>query len=63
MHPSSVQAKRLLAAQLTCVFVDHGALAGVTEVKRTTIGRLFIDVFDAVAKKLGGAEFRAQGVG
>ena len=40
-----------------------GALAGVTdpEVKRKTIGRLFIDVFDAEAKKLGGAEFLAQG--
>ncbi len=39
------------------------ALAGVTdpEVKRKTIGRLFIDVFDAEAKKLGGAEFLAQG--
>jgi GMP synthase (glutamine-hydrolysing) len=40
-----------------------GALAGVTdpEVKRKTIGKLFIDVFDAEAKKLGGAEFLAQG--
>src|SRR5690348_1564216 len=39
------------------------ALAGVTdpEGKRKTIGRLFIDVFDAEAKKLGGAEFLAQG--
>jgi GMP synthase (glutamine-hydrolysing) len=38
-------------------------LAGVTdpEVKRKTIGRLFIDVFDAEAKKIGGAEFLAQG--
>ncbi|MGH7684839.1 MAG: glutamine-hydrolyzing GMP synthase, partial [Vulcanimicrobiaceae bacterium] len=31
------------------------------EVKRKTIGKLFIDVFDAEAKKLGGAEFLAQG--
>ncbi len=31
------------------------------EVKRKTIGRLFIDVFEAEAKKLGGAEFLAQG--
>jgi GMP synthase (glutamine-hydrolysing) len=40
-----------------------GELEGVTdpEVKRKTIGRLFIDVFDAEAKKIGGAEFLAQG--
>jgi GMP synthase (glutamine-hydrolysing) len=40
-----------------------GALAGVTdpEHKRKTIGKLFIDVFDQEAKKLGGAEFLAQG--
>ena len=31
------------------------------ETKRKIIGRLFIDVFDAEAKKLGGAEFLAQG--
>jgi GMP synthase (glutamine-hydrolysing) len=39
------------------------ALGGVTdpEEKRKTIGRLFIDVFDAEAKKTGGAEFLAQG--
>jgi GMP synthase (glutamine-hydrolysing) len=39
------------------------ALDGVTdpEVKRKTIGRLFIDVFDAEAKKIGGAEYLAQG--
>lgn len=43
------------------MFLD--ALEGVTdpEVKRKTIGKLFIDVFDAEAKKLGGAEFLAQG--
>ena len=29
--------------------------------KRKTIGRLFIDVFDAEAKKIGGADFLAQG--
>ena len=36
---------------------------GVTdpEAKRKTIGRLFIDVFEAEAKKIGGAEFLAQG--
>jgi GMP synthase (glutamine-hydrolysing) len=40
-----------------------GALAGVTdpETKRKTIGALFIDVFEAEAKKIGGAEFLAQG--
>jgi GMP synthase (glutamine-hydrolysing) len=42
-------------------FLDE--LEGVTdpEVKRKTIGRLFIDVFDAEAKKIGGADFLAQG--
>ena len=40
-----------------------GELAGVSdpEAKRKTIGRLFIDVFEAEAKKIGGAEFLAQG--
>ena len=39
------------------------ALAGVEdpELKRKTIGKLFIDVFEAEAKKVGGAEFLAQG--
>jgi len=39
------------------------ALEGVEdpEVKRKTIGKLFIDVFDAEAKKIGGADFLAQG--
>src|SRR5215813_6724959 len=39
------------------------ALEGVDdpEVKRKTIGKLFIDVFEAEAKKVGGAEFLAQG--
>ncbi|HJQ57843.1 MAG TPA: glutamine-hydrolyzing GMP synthase [Vineibacter sp.] len=38
-------------------------LAGVTdpEVKRKTIGRLFIDVFEEEAKKVGDAAFLAQG--
>ena len=42
---------------------DGLALDGVSdpEVKRKTIGRLFIDVFDAEAKKIGGADFLAQG--
>ncbi|KAA2243997.1 glutamine-hydrolyzing GMP synthase [Salinarimonas soli] len=40
-----------------------GALAGVTdpEVKRKTIGKLFIDVFEEEARKVGGADFLAQG--
>jgi GMP synthase (glutamine-hydrolysing) len=38
-------------------------LAGVTdpEVKRKTIGRLFIEVFEEEQNKLGGADFLAQG--
>jgi GMP synthase (glutamine-hydrolysing) len=38
-------------------------LAGVTEPeqKRKIIGKLFIDVFEAEAKKIGGAKFLAQG--
>ncbi len=50
------------------VHVDAGdmflnALAGVTdpEVKRKTIGKLFIDVFEEEARKVGGAAFLAQG--
>ncbi len=40
-----------------------GALAGVAdpEQKRKTIGRLFIEVFEEEAKKIGGADFLAQG--
>jgi GMP synthase (glutamine-hydrolysing) len=40
-----------------------GALEGVSdpEIKRKTIGKLFIDVFDEEAKKIGGADFLAQG--
>jgi GMP synthase (glutamine-hydrolysing) len=39
------------------------ALAGEAdpETKRKTIGKLFIDVFEREAKKLGGADFLAQG--
>ena len=50
------------------VHVDAGArfleaLAGKAdpEAKRKTIGALFVDVFEEEAKKLGGAEFLAQG--
>jgi GMP synthase (glutamine-hydrolysing) len=40
-----------------------GALAGVSdpETKRKTIGREFIEVFEAEARKVGGAKFLAQG--
>ena len=43
------------------LFLD--ALAGESdpEAKRKTIGRLFIETFDAEAKKIGGAQFLAQG--
>ena len=39
------------------------ALAGVSdpETKRKTIGRLFIETFEAEAEKVGGADFLAQG--
>ena len=51
----------LVHADASEVFLK--ALAGVTdpETKRKTIGSLFIDVFDAEAKKIGGADFLAQG--
>jgi GMP synthase (glutamine-hydrolysing) len=51
----------LVHVQAQDVFLD--ALAGVEdpEVKRKTIGKLFIDVFEAEAKKIGGADFLAQG--
>ena len=43
------------------LFLD--GLAGVTdpEAKRKFIGKTFIDVFEAEAKKIGGADFLAQG--
>ena len=43
------------------LFMD--GLAGITdpEAKRKFIGKTFIDVFEAEAKKIGGAEFLAQG--
>jgi GMP synthase (glutamine-hydrolysing) len=51
----------LVHVQAEKLFLD--ALAGVEdpEVKRKTIGKLFIDVFEQEAKKIGGAEFLAQG--
>jgi GMP synthase (glutamine-hydrolysing) len=46
-----------------CEDIFLEALAGVTdpEIKRKTIGRLFIDVFEQEARKIGGADFLAQG--
>jgi GMP synthase (glutamine-hydrolysing) len=56
------------AYNIPLVHVDSSALflkelQGVTdpEEKRKTIGRLFIEVFEAEAKKIGGAAFLAQG--
>jgi GMP synthase (glutamine-hydrolysing) len=51
----------LIAVDASADFL--GALQGVTdpEQKRKIIGGKFIDVFDAEAKKLGGADFLAQG--
>jgi GMP synthase (glutamine-hydrolysing) len=51
----------LVHADASAMFL--GALAGVAdpEAKRKTIGRLFVEVFEAEAAKLGGAEFLAQG--
>src|SRR4029077_3236825 len=51
----------LVHVEAETMFLD--ALEGVSdpEVKRKTIGRLFIDVFESEAKKIGGAEFLAQG--
>jgi GMP synthase (glutamine-hydrolysing) len=51
----------LIHVDASAIFLS--ALGGVTdpEEKRKTIGKLFIDVFDAEAKKIGGADFLAQG--
>jgi len=51
----------LIHADASATFLK--ALDGVTdpETKRKTIGSLFIDVFEAEAKKIGGAAFLAQG--
>ena len=52
---------RLVHRDASDLFID--ALEGVTdpEAKRKTIGRLFIDVFEEEAARLGGADFLAQG--
>jgi GMP synthase (glutamine-hydrolysing) len=51
----------LVHKEVSDLFID--ALDGVTdpEEKRKTIGRLFIEVFEAEAKKAGDAKFLAQG--
>ncbi len=51
----------LIAVNAGPMFLE--AVKGVTdpEVKRKTIGKLFIDVFEAEARKVGGAGFLAQG--
>ncbi|MCC4296081.1 glutamine-hydrolyzing GMP synthase [Aurantimonas coralicida] len=51
----------LVHVQAQDMFID--ALEGEMdpEVKRKTIGRLFIETFEAEAKKIGGADFLAQG--
>ena len=51
----------LVHVEASTLFLD--GLAGVSdpEVKRKTIGKLFIDVFEAEARKVGGAAFLAQG--
>jgi GMP synthase (glutamine-hydrolysing) len=52
---------RLVHRDASAMFL--GALEGVTdpETKRRTIGRLFVEVFEEEAAKLGGADFLAQG--
>ena len=52
---------RLVHRDAADLFVD--ALAGVSdpEVKRKTIGKLFVDVFEQEAARSGGADFLAQG--
>ena len=51
----------LVHVQAEALFL--GGLAGVTdpEQKRKFIGKTFIDVFESEARKIGGAEFLAQG--
>ena len=51
----------LVHADASEIFLS--ALAGVAdpETKRKTIGRLFVETFEAEAEKIGGADFLAQG--
>ncbi len=51
----------LVHVQAQQVFLNALEKVSDPEVKRKTIGKLFIDVFEEEAKKLGGAEFLAQG--
>jgi GMP synthase (glutamine-hydrolysing) len=69
-HGESEQVTRVFRDQfkINLVHVDAsdlflGLLAGKTdpEEKRKIIGKTFIDVFEAEAKKIGGADFLAQG--
>lgn len=52
---------KLIHVDAADMFID--ALEGESdpETKRKTIGKLFIDVFEEEARKIGGAEFLAQG--
>ncbi len=52
---------RLVHRDASALFL--AALAGITdpEAKRKTIGRLFIEVFEQEAERIGGADFLAQG--
>src|SRR6266702_10609 len=63
MHAFKAEAIEKIRAQVGSGRVICGLSGGVTdpELKRKTIGRLFIAVFEAEAKKLGGADFLAQG--
>ena len=64
---AAVLLNRAIGNRLTCIFVDHGMLrsdlAGVTEPeqKRKIIGRDFVEVFNAEAKKITDARWLAQG--
>jgi GMP synthase (glutamine-hydrolysing) len=51
----------LVHVQAEKMFLDALHSVSDPEVKRKTIGKLFIDVFEAEAKKIGGADFLAQG--
>ena len=52
---------RLIHVDASDIFLN--ALAGISdpEQKRKIIGKLFIDIFDTEASKIGGADFLAQG--
>ena len=69
---AAVLLNKAIGKNLTCIFVDHGMLrknefqhdlAGVTdpEQKRKIIGRDFVEVFNAEAKKITDAKWLAQG--